>query len=53
MYHNWIESFTHKRINWITRVGIVSGRTLYCLTFEDGTEEDWFIDFVNEIAEKY
>ena len=34
-------------------VGSVGGRKLYAITFEDGTEADYFIDFKTKEIERY
>ena len=63
-FRNWIEKSLEKRIafvpiisfsNAITLyiyVGSKGGRKLYSITFEDGTEKDFYIDFeIQEINE--
>lgn len=50
---NWIEEVIGKQIAWINGVGSKGGRKLYAVTFMDGSEEDYFIDFDKHEIEKY
>ena len=43
---NWIEQAIGKQIAWTpTCIGSKGGRKLYAISFADGTEADYFIDF--------
>lgn len=49
---NWIEKTLGKQITFSPiYIGSKSGRKLYAVTFYDGTEGDYFIDFDNETIE--
>ena len=37
-----IERYFNKPIAWINRVGQKHGRILYCATFTDGTDTDFY-----------
>lgn len=37
-----IEKYFKKHIAWVNRVGIKHGRILYCATFIDGTDADFY-----------
>lgn len=52
-FRNWIEKSLEKRIAFVPiYVGSKGGRKLYSITFEDGTEKDFYIDFeIQEINE--
>ena len=51
---NWIEEALQKQIAWTpVCVGKKGGRKLYAVTFEDGSEADYFIDFEKHEIEKY
>lgn len=45
-FRNWMEEQAGKRLGWQPLlVGSRGGRNVYAIRFEDGTEEDYFIDF--------
>ena len=45
-FRNWMEEQTGKRLGWQPLlVGSRGGRNVYAIRFEDGSEEDYFIDF--------
>lgn len=51
---NWIEEALQKQIAWFpVCIGRKSGRKLYAVTFEDGTEGAYFIDFEKHEIEEY
>ena len=51
---NWIEKALGKQIAWRPCcIGSKSGRKLYAVSFEDGTEGAYFIDFENQTIEEY
>lgn len=51
---NWIEEATGKRIAWSpVCIGSKGGRKLYVVTFEDGTEAGYYIDFDRKELEEY
>ena len=50
---NWIEEALGRRIVWSPiRVGSRSGRDVYAVNFEDGSEEDYYIDFEKNTIEE-
>ena len=49
---NWIEEIIGKQIAWINCVGCENGRKVYAVTFMDGAEEDYFIDYDAKTAER-
>lgn len=51
---NWIEEALGKQIAWRPCcIGYRGGRKLYVVTFEDGTEDTYFIDFDKQEIEAY
>jgi len=52
-FRNWIEAALNKRLAIMqpVSVGYRHGRKVYALFFEDGTNNDYFIDFDNQIIE--
>lgn len=51
---NWIEMATGKQMAFSpVCIGSKGGRKLYAITFTDGTEEDYYIDFDARTIEKY
>lgn len=51
---NWIEEKLGKRTVWTPiYVGMKGGRKLYSISFADGTEADYFIDFDRKEIEEY
>ena len=53
-YRNWIEAAVGKQIAFApTYVGKKGGRAIYAVAFEDGTEEDYFIDYDRKEIERY
>ena len=51
---NWIEKAIGKQIAFSpVCIGSKGGRKLYAISFVDGTESDYFIDFDNETIEAY
>lgn len=51
---NWIEHKLGKRLGWRpVMVMVKGGRKIYSITFEDGTEKDYYIDFEKEEIEEY
>ena len=54
MFRNWIERAVGKQISWLpVCVGSKGGRKLYAVSFSDGTEADFFIDFERREIEPY
>lgn len=41
-----VEKHFKKEVAWVNRVGKKNGRILWCATFTDGTDADFFFDFV-------
>lgn len=53
-FRNWIEQALEKRITFSpVCVGSKGGRNIYAVTFEDGTEADYYIDFDRKTIEEY
>lgn len=53
-FRNWIEQALEKRITFSpVCVGSKGGRNIYAVTFEDGTETDYYIDFDRKTIEEY
>jgi hypothetical protein len=50
---NWMEEVLGKQIAWVNGVGSKGGRKIYCITFMDGSEEDFYIDFDHKLIEVY
>ncbi len=51
---NWIEKALGKQIAWRpVCIGSKGGRKLYAITFEDGTEGAYFIDYDHKTIEEY
>lgn len=52
---NWIERKTGKRWAWYpVKIGCKGGRDVYSIDWEDGTTQDYYIDFeAEEIEEVY
>lgn len=51
---NWIEEALGKEIAWSPIcIGRKGGRKLYAISFEDGTEGAYFIDFDHHTVEEY
>lgn len=51
---NWIEVALNKQIAFSpVCVGSKGGRKLYSISFVDGTEADYFIDFDAKMIEEY
>lgn len=51
---NWIEKATGKKLAWWPiYIGQKGVRALYAVTFEDGTEIDFYIDFEDRTIEAY
>lgn len=51
---NWIENALNKQIaSSPVCVGSKSGRKIYAVTFADGAEADYFIDFEKQTIEEY
>lgn len=51
---NWIEETIGKQIAWSPIcIGSKGGRKLYAVSFEDGTEAAYYIDFDNRTIEEY
>lgn len=51
---NWIEQETGKQMAFnLVCVGSKGGRKIYAITWTDGTEEDYYIDFDRKTIEKY
>lgn len=42
---NMVSRHFGKEVAWVNRVGRKHGRDLYCATFVDGTDVDFFYDF--------
>lgn len=54
MFNNWIEEYFQKEIAWRPIcVGSRGGRKYYAVTFEDGTEGAYFIDWENHTIEPF
>lgn len=50
---NWIEKQTGKRMVWSpVFVGTKGGRDVYAIMFENGTEEDYIIDYDSRTLER-
>ena len=45
-----VTKYFGKEVAWVNRVGRKHGRNLYCATFIDGTDKDFYYDF-GEIEE--
>ena len=53
MLRNWIEKKIGKRYRWYpVKVGTKGGRDLYNIEWEDGTMQDYFIDWEAEEIEE-
>ncbi len=51
---NWIENALNKQIaSFLVCVGSKGGRKIYAITFADGVEADYFIDFEKQTIEEY
>jgi len=51
---NWIEEATGMQMNFSpVYVGSKGGRKLYSITWNGGTEKDYFIDFEKHEIEEY
>lgn len=50
---NWIEEAIGKQIAWVNEVGRKGCRKIYCVTYMDGTEDDFYIDFDRKEVERY
>lgn len=40
-----VEKHFGKEVAWVNRVGRKHGKILWCATFADGTDADFFFDF--------
>lgn len=53
IYRNWIEEALRARIVWSpVNVGYRGGRKVYEVTTEDGSSNDYFIDFDSKTIEE-
>lgn len=53
-FMNWIEEKIGRQITGApVYVGSKGGRRIYAVTFTDGTEEDYYIDYDRKTVEAY